>query len=139
MNDPYVEMAKMLKERDNKIYSGYNVGEIVEDFPSIKIRTDENILLDKEELLFSAHLLRDYEWEYEIVEGEIQFVDTNCGDTTVDSLHSHQIESLNVDTNTLKSKGKIKWVNTIKKGDKVLLIPSGDEQTYVVIDKVVTL
>ncbi|QSB10439.1 DUF2577 domain-containing protein [Lysinibacillus fusiformis] len=137
MDEQMVEFAKMFKERDNQPYEGYIVGEVVEDFPEIAIKLDAQRILYKEHLVFAAHILKDYEREFEI-EGEIQFTDENCGETNVVSLHSHSIQSLNVDSQTLKAKGKIKWTDTIKKTDLVILVPNADHQKYIVIDKAVT-
>jgi len=137
MDEQMVEFAKMFKERDNMPYEGYSIGEVVEGFPEIAIKLDAQRILYKDRLVFAAHILKDYEREFEL-EGEIQFTDENCGETNVMSLHSHSIESLNVDSQTLKAKGKVKWTDVIKKDDKVILVPNADHQKYIVIDKAVT-
>ncbi|MEH6940772.1 DUF2577 family protein [Bacillus sp. JJ722] len=136
--DGIIELAKMFKKNENQPYDGYFVGRVIADFPDIKIEIDKNIILDKSHLVFAASLLKGYTREYEIFEADVQFTDSQCGSTTVESLHSHGIESLNVDTTTLKSKGKIKWTDTIKKDDEVILVPSQNSQSFIVIDEAVT-
>lgn len=135
--DGIVELAKMFKERNNKSWSGIQVGVVEYEFPEIKIRLGDVILLDKSKLLFSSHVLSGYEREFAI-EGDLEFTDSDAGQTSVNSSHSHSIQSLSVNTQ-YKSNGKIKLTDTLKKGDKVILVPTADEQYYYVIDKAVTL
>ncbi|MGD6845227.1 DUF2577 domain-containing protein [Bacillus infantis] len=135
----YIELAKMFKERNNVPYEGYLIGKVIADFPDIKIELDKNIILDKSHLVFSAHVLSGYNREYEISEADLQFRDTDCGQTEVASAHSHEIASLNVDSQMVTSSGKITWTDTIVKNDYVILIPSHNSQSFVVIDKAVIL
>lgn len=108
MMDPFTDFAKELKDRDNIVYDGYYIGRVISDFPDIKIEVNESTVLNKSHLVFSASLLRDYTREFEINEG------------------------------TSKQVGKIKWTDTIKLNDKVILVPSANGQSYIVIDKAVT-
>lgn len=103
-----VELAKLFKDRENESYDGYVIGEVMADFPNVKIKIDDNIHLDASHLVFAAHLLSGYTREYEIV-------------------------------GTNMTNGTIKWTDTIKKGDRVILVPSQNGQSYIVIDKAVTL
>lgn len=103
-----LELAKILKERENQPYEGYVIGEVVDDFPNIKIKLGENIHLDASHLVFAAHLLSDYSRQCEI------------------------FDSVGVIS------GKLKLTDTIKKDEKVILVPSQNSQSYIVIDKAVT-
>ena len=107
--DGIVEIAKMFKDRDNTEYDGYVIGDVISDFPDIKIKIDNGIILDNTHLVFSAHLIKGYTREIEIV-----------------------------DSNNQKIIGKLKMKDTIVKGDKVILFPSKNSQSYVVTDKAVT-
>lgn len=104
------ELAKLFKERDNKPYLGPQLGNVINPPPEIKVSLGEKIILTKEHLVLSAHILKDYVREF-----EIESVDIEC------------------------SKGKIKFTDTLKIGDQVMLIPTTDEQKYYVIDKVVNI
>ena len=136
----YVELAKTIKSQSQNTptYEGFLIGEIVNEPPEIKISIDPAITLDKTNLIFASHVLTQYRREFEI-EGEIQFTDENAGTTTTAAGHTHGIQSLNVNSNTLKAKGFVKWTDTLKQGDKVILIPAGNDQMYIVLDKAVTL
>lgn len=124
----------MLKERDNKPYESFIIGTVLSQPPEPKIKISDEIILTKRHLIFAASVVADYEREYEIYDAEIQFTDENCGQTTATD-HSHGIATLNVDSNTLKSKGKIKWTDTLKPGEKVILIPAANAQKYIVIER----
>lgn len=141
MNEAIVSIAKQFKnaKEGGKQFEGFLIGDIVADLPEIKVQIDPAIILDKTNLIFAAHVLHDYEREFEIYEAEIQFTDKNCGTTTVASAHSHGIETLNVDSSTLTAKGKIKWTDKLKNGDKLILVPSTNDNMYIVIDKAVSL
>lgn len=141
MNEAIVNIAKNFKDakEGSKQFEGFLIGKVVSDLPDFKVQLSPEITLDKSHLIFSAHVLHDYEREYEIFDAEIQFTDENCGTTSISSAHSHTVQSLNVDSQTLKSKGKIKWTDKLKIDDKLILIPASNDNMYVVIDKAVEL
>lgn len=140
MDKSIVELASILKNTAKSVptFEGFIVGKVITPPPEIQISIDDVIVLDKTHLIIAAHVLNNYEREFEI-EGDIQFTDSDCGTTTVSSAHSHGISSLNVDANTLKAKGKLKWTDTLKKDDQVILVPAGNQQMYILIDKGVEL
>lgn len=125
--DGIMELAKLLKERENPSTSGIQVGKVVVGFPDIKISAGDKIILDRDDLVFSAHILKNYRRDFEIenIDGETDSI--NVGDH---GTHKHKI-------NTLKA--TIKFTDELKIGDEVILIPTTDEQTYYVLDKVVRL
>lgn len=138
--DGISELAMLFKERDNKYYLGPQIGKVISPLPEIKIALGEKIILGKEHLIFASHVLKDYEREFSL-EGQIQLSQSNAGQTDSASVgdhgsHGHIVASLNIDTQE-KSTGKIKWTDSLKIGDEVLLIPTTNEQQYYVIDKVV--
>lgn len=141
MEESIVELASVIKNVTNQVprFEGFVIGRVVSPPDDLRVSIDEAIILDKTNLIIAAHVLSDYEREFEITEGDIQFNDANMGTTNVAANHSHTIESLNVDSQTLKAKGKFKWTNTLVTGDLVILIPSENQQMYILIDKGVEL
>lgn len=141
MNEAIVSIAKNFKDakEGGKQFEGFLIGKVVSEFPDIKVQTSPEVTLDKTQMIFAAHVLHDYEREFEIYDAEIQFTDEDCGQTAVSSAHSHGIASLNVDSSTLQAKGKIKWTDKLKIDDKLILIPAGNDNMYIVIDKAVEL
>jgi hypothetical protein len=63
MNDGYIELAKILKERDNPNQNNLIIGQIISPLPQIKIRIYEKVILDKENLLISEHIYSHYKQE----------------------------------------------------------------------------
>lgn len=142
MMDGISELAKLFRERENKPYLGPHIGRVISPPPDIQIALGDRIILTKENLLIASHILKDYEREFS-VEGQLQFSQGNPGETSNSSVgdhgtHSHMVTNLNIDT-SYQSAGKIKWTDSLKSEDEVILIPTTNEQQYFVIDKVVKL
>lgn len=122
MNEAIVSIAKNFKDakEGGKQFEGFLIGDVVAELPEIKVQIDPAIILDKTNLIFSAHVLHDYIREFEIFEGKEIIIN--------DSL-----------PNTFTAKGKIKWTDKLKNGDKLILVPSSNDNMYIVIDKAVSL
>jgi Protein of unknown function (DUF2577) len=105
----YVEMAKLLKERNNKSFDGFVIGKVISSFPDIKIQIDNNIHLDASHLIFSSHLLEEYKREFKIN-------GTSNGESYI-------------------AEGNIEFTDSIKVNDLIILVPSSNNQSYVVLDK----
>lgn len=124
--DGISELASLFKERDNPIIIGIQVGEVIEPFPNIKIALGEKIILDKTNLLFSAHILNEYRKAFDVE--SITNITTNTDETSSAQQNSQGNKSLRI---------KIKWNNELQKGDEVILIAATDNQKFYLIDKVV--
>ena len=109
--DGVSELAKMLKEREPIRYRGPIVGTVLSPPPEIKIQIDKNIILDKSHLVIGASILKDYQREY----------------------------TTSSDRSSWSDMRYARLVDTLKEGDKVILMPSQDEQTYFLIDWAVRL
>ena len=122
MNEAIVSIAKQFQNAKNggKQFEGFVIGDIVADLPNIKVQIDTAIILAKTNLIFASHVIKDYEREYEVLEGE-------------------QISIVNVGAGSFTAKGKIKWTDEPKTGDKLILVPSSNDNMYIVIDKAVSL
>ena len=122
MNEAIVSIAKQFKNAKNggKQFEGFLIGEVVAELPDIKIKIDPAIVLDKTNLIFAAHVLKDYEREFEVLEGD-------------------SISIVSVGSGAFTAKGKIKWTDEPKTGDKLILVPSSNDNMYIVIDKAVSL
>ena len=69
MKDGLVDILRALK---NPTKFGLIVGEITADLPDIKINIGNGVILDKDDLLFSAGILKDYAREYSIESEDTQ-------------------------------------------------------------------
>jgi LEA14-like dessication related protein len=132
--DSLTELAKIFKDRDNPTIPSITIGRVIAPPPEAEIKLNEFVVLKKDNLIFSSHMLQEYKRELEL-EGEIKFTDSNAGSTSDGS----SVTNLNVDTNYESKKVKFTMKDTIKAGDEVIIMPTMDEQLYVVIDKAVRL
>ncbi|USK54365.1 DUF2577 domain-containing protein [Cytobacillus solani] len=110
------DLAQLLKDRENKPYLGPQVGKVISPPPGIKVQLGDKIILDNDHLVIAASVLSGYEREITI-----------DGATTTAASPITKID------------GKLKFNDSLKAGDEVILIPSTDEQTYYLIDKAVRL
>lgn len=116
MDHHIVEFAKMLLDRNNPEIASVLIGTVEEGFPDIKIRLNDNIILDKSYLVFAAHTLSDYQRQF-----------TSDGDITIGT------------TNSYSSSGTITLTDTFSVGDQVIIMPTQSKQLYYVLDKAVRL
>lgn len=127
------DLADEFKKRNNKAPMGPIVGIVVSEPPELKILiSDGQIKLENEHLYMCQHAMKDYEREFEIENTTDVTSNTNGVNVGDHGSHSHVLTNI-----ALKS--TIKWTDTLKVGDEVLLIPSTSEQMYFIIDKVVKL
>ncbi|WP_129599804.1 DUF2577 domain-containing protein [Anaerophilus nitritogenes] len=136
--DGISELASLFKERDNRAYLGPQIGKIISPPPNIQVSLGDKIILTKEHLIIGAHVLNDYERQFEI-KGE-EKTSGESGSITLKSSvpTTYEVVNGNVEGN-VSMKGTFKYIDTLKKGDQVMLIPTTDEQTYFLIDKGVRL
>lgn len=112
------------------------------------------IELDRDNLKVADYLIKEYEREFEIQSDNTANLTgtkfslkgtTLINDTTLGGLRpvanipeagvSNQVEM----EGTLKAKGKIKWTDTLKKGDELAVLLTENEQTLIVLCKVVSI
>ena len=121
MNEAIVSIAKQFQNAKNgaKQFEGFIIGDIVADLPEIKVQIDPAIILDKTNLIFATHILKDYTREFEIFDAYEEIKTSN--------------------PKPFHAEGKIKWTDEPKTGDKLILVPSSNDNMYIVIDKAVSL
>lgn len=120
------EMAKQFKDRDNQRPLGAIVGEVVSPLPDLTISAvDGQVLLTRKNLYISAGLKeKQYKADVAISDGSTEL---RAGTTESYEIVSFETEK---DTTTITMHFEL------KPGDMVLLLPTADEQTFYVIDKV---
>ena len=135
-----IEIGEMFKKNNQTPYMGPVAGEVISPLPDIKISIlDSKVLLTKKNLYISKNLLPEGEFlKNAKIEGEIILAQQQAGSTSQESSHTHSIETLTVNTE-FTAEAVIKWVDPLKPGDKVLLIPTHDQQTYFVVDVIIKL
>ena len=128
--DGAARLAKMFKERDNIPYMGPQIGVVISPPPEIKIGLGDKIILSKDHLIIAAHVLAGYQRDIEIP------VTSDLTGNTANALvgtsteHNHAYENLGI-------AGQMLYMDTLKAGDEVILVPSTDAQIYFLVDKAV--
>lgn len=131
------DFAKIFKNLKNPNLMGIVMGTVIKVSP-FKISIHDKIIVEAENLVISKHLLKDYEREFEI-DGNMKLQYNTelaqagvTGQATENPLgHKHEIKLNNV---SFTGKGKIKWTDSLKEGDIVIVSVSADEQTYFIHD-----
>ncbi|WP_053955095.1 DUF2577 domain-containing protein [Inediibacterium massiliense] len=136
--DGISELASLFKERDNRPYLGPQVGTIISPPPNIQVYLGDKIILTKEHLIIGAHVLEDYERQFEIKGDESTSGESGSITLKSNVPTTYEVVNGNVEGN-VSMKGTFKYTDTLKKGDQVILIPTTDEQTYFLLDKGVSL
>jgi len=116
--DAIVEMAKLFKERENKPIQGICIGKVVTAPPKLKIVVN-GFILEGSRLVISQHLLSSYKRSTSPT--------INVGSASVGDHGDH--------THTVTI-SDITFTDTLAAGDKVIVVPSVDNSTYFIIDKV---
>ena len=129
--DAISDLAKMFKERENILYPGPQIGKIINPPPEIRVRIGDRIVLTSEHLIISAHVLDNYERNFEMQNPLVNGL-TNAAAVGDHGTHTHNIATINLS-------GSLRYVDTLKNGDEVILIPASDGQRYFLIDKAVRL
>ncbi|BEP28820.1 DUF2577 family protein [Helicovermis profundi] len=107
-----VELARLLKERNNAKHESALIGSVVSDFPEIKIVIyNGEVLLTKKNLYFTNTVLSHIR--------------------EVELTGSIKIKEI---TENFTSTSELTITDTIKKGDQVMLIPTSNLQEFFVID-----
>jgi len=124
-----LELAKIIKERDNPDTPTLLYGEVVGEFPDIQIRLGEKILLTQKELHFSSYL------NPQILRNTSLTVNADTVECSTASVGDHGAHHHIIGNKTLK--GTQTFDSVLKIGDKVILLPFFNYQEYYVLDKVV--
>ncbi len=124
------KLADMFKERNNQVYLGPQVGTVISPPPNIRVKLGDEIILEKSRLVIAAHVLAGY---------KRSFQGQSSGSIITKTPPSPEVYSDYTVLESLDNTGDITYTDTLKAGDKVILIPSSDDQQYFIIDKAVRL
>lgn len=129
MGDPYDGILKHMRNEGAKFnLPGIQLGEMVNS-NTLKIG---DLQIDKDNLLIADYLLKDYKRKIKIQ------LAAATGVTEVQSVgdhgsHSHNVKSIGVND------AEISFIDTLKDGDVMAVIPTSDMQTYIILARVVKL
>ncbi|AMA72935.1 hypothetical protein ACH33_08730 [Aneurinibacillus sp. XH2] len=136
-----VWMADEVKKRDNPVFIGVQIGIVSKPFPDIEIKLGEAIVLDKSQLIFGRDVLR-HKRTINIKSSTTSLSLSKDEGATSQELsgaykHAHDISVSNGQFSI--SESEIEFVDELRPGDEVILLPAQDQQLYYVLDKAVRL
>lgn len=145
------KLAKNLKGFENPNKFGNVVGKVIKPLPELQISiNNEEIILYPEQLYLDEKWWNDYTREFEIKESDFDLKGDTFSltanpcviqDTTpasprlVATIPEGQTTDVQI-AGKANNTGSIKYTDTLKEGDLVLLIPTFDEQTWFVSGKI---
>jgi len=131
------QIAEVFKKIKNPNYMGPVMGEVIRINP-LKISIHDKIFIEGSDIVVSKHLLVGYEREFEIdgkislqVATELAKAGVTGQATETPTGHKHDVK---LNDSSFTAKGKIKWTDTLKVGDIVIISVSMDNQTYFIHD-----
>lgn len=151
MDNYQVEAAKIFQKLRNETPIGTVLGEVISPPPELKISILEGqIILYPDQLYMTDNLWNDYYRTYkiesEITEmtreiSEYNYTNTTATEKASPGPHTHDVKTLNGNgsdesTGNYKAQGDFWFTDTLKKDDLVMLVPTVDEQTWFIVDKV---
>lgn len=119
--DPYVKMLNLMKAKGAESNPPtISIGKVISPPPEIIIQTN-NVQLYKEDILISERLI-DYK----------QDINISCS-ASGNVSSGGQLQNINIE------KQEMQFQKILKVGDEVAVLPTSDNQTWIVLCKVVRL
>lgn len=128
-----IGLAKRFKERENKPQIGNIVGKVISPSPDIKISIlDGNVVLYKEQLYCCEHVLAGYKRKIKITEFNTMAATSTHKLTSGGSLADYTYTSIDIP----EANAEAEHTDSLVEGDLVLVVPTADEQTWFIVDKI---
>lgn len=136
-------LANIIKKRDNPKLIGPVIGTVIKPLPDIQIKAlSGKALFDKDDLYINKNLIAGYTRSVES-NGVIDLGDDLCGETDLindggyeATSHKHTLETLEITDGPYSFEGELILKDSLVKGDKVLLLPTDNNQKFFIICKV---
>lgn len=127
--NPYSDLVSIMQFQGARYNPPYiRIGQVTNPLPHLLIKLDD-LQLDQDNLLISEYLLDHLRTASMLVtEGSGQTSEVAVGDH---GLHSHTISQVGF------VEGDLSIKSCLQKGDLVALLPLANQQTYIVLSKVV--
>ncbi len=134
-----VKLAEIIKKRDNPLWIGAVTGEVVKAPPELEVKLENGIIIKNHKIMISIEKIVGYQRTYSLKGNITQYDFDNTTSSEPVSTHpAHPIKKLS-GKGTYTAEGTIQWTDTLKVGDKVLMLPTNKEEYFYLIDRVVRL
>lgn len=134
-----VKLAEIIKQRDNPLWIGAVTGEVVKAPPQLEVKLENGIIIKNHKIMISIEKIVGYQRTYSLKGNITKYDFDNTTSSEPVSTHpAHPIKKLS-GKGTYTAEGTIQWTDTLKVGDKVLMLPTNKEEYFYLIDRVVRL
>ena len=148
MDSPFVELAKIIKARDNPKLIGPVIGKVEKVPPNLEVRINEKILLKKHQIIMAREKMKEYTREFHF-KGNFNNLDIKFESTFTETVpifevpptshppdpHKHEIKvAISKDTD-FEGTGRIDWTDELKVGDMVIVLPMNNNNLFFLLDK----
>lgn len=132
------DLASLFRKLENPEWIGAVTGEVLSPPPGLVVKLYNGIEVKANKIVVCEEKRAGYIREFSL-EGKItEYTMDNTTSTEIASNHSHAVKSL-AGRGNYKATGKIEWTDELKKGDKVLMLPTNEHEKFYLVDKVVNL
>lgn len=132
-------LAQIIKARDNPKWLGAITGEVVKVPPELEVKLENGVTIKNHKIMISIEKIIGYQRTYSLKGNITQYdFDNTTSSEAVQNHPSHPIPKLS-GNGTYSAEGTIQWTDTLKVGDKVLMLPTSENEYFYLIDKVVRL
>lgn len=140
------DLALIIVQRNNKKWLGTITGEVVKAPPNLEVKIDSKVIIKTRKIIISEEKISTYRREFKSWGTVDEFILNGTMKTTSSNIetgpgpHSHKhgtILGKIEGKGTFKISGTNEWVDDLKVGDMVLLLPTNEHELFYLIDKVV--
>ena len=127
--NPYSNLIEIMqKQGSSSNPPSIQIGIVVDPPPNLIIKVND-LEIDKNNILISDYLLKGYKQKITIPETIATGRTSEAGEHS----HSHSVNRIGI------VDAEITLVDALKVGDKLVVLPTSDMQTYIIIARVVSL
>lgn len=132
-------LAQIIKARDNPKWLGAITGEVIKAPPNLEVRLENKVVIKNHKIIISIEKIIGYQRTYSLKGNITKYdFDNTTSSEAVPNHPAHPIPKLS-GTGTYTAEGTIQWTDTLKVGDKVLMLPTNEQEYFYLIDRVVRL
>lgn len=132
-------LAQIIKARDNPKWLGAITGEVIKAPPNLEVRLENKVVIKNHKIIISIEKIIGYQRTYSLKGNITKYdFDNTTSSEAVPNHPAHPISKLS-GTGTYTAEGTIQWTDTLKVGDKVLMLPTNEQEYFYLIDRVVRL
>jgi hypothetical protein len=148
MDSPFIELAKIIKARDNPKLIGPVIGVVEATPPNLEVRINKKILLKTHQLIIAREKMKGYTRNFHFTGNfsdlGIKFVSTFTESAPIFDAppgahppdpHKHEIKLATSKDTNFEGKGVIDWTDELKVGDMVIVLPMNNNNLFFLLDK----